>query len=185
MAGEKGDRTAYWPAIEAKYGEPMGHWFAVMGTLADQRYPEQVAFLRENYGFSQAHANALVMYCRGSKSSKRFATFDDYLASVTPAAQTTIRELFASLQRSFPELELVIAWNQPMLKSASGYVFGVAASKNYLLIAPWSQTVVSAFAPRLSAYKVNKKTIQVPFGWKIDQSLVQDLVAARLDELGD
>lgn len=39
-----------------------------MAELVDQKYPEQIAHLRENYGFAQAHANALVMYSRGSKS---------------------------------------------------------------------------------------------------------------------
>ena len=40
-----------------------------MKRLAGKRYPEQMAYLRENHGFSQAHANALVMYSRGSTSS--------------------------------------------------------------------------------------------------------------------
>ena len=53
-------REAHFPAIEKRYGEPMKHWFAVMKTVAGKRYPEQIAHLRENFGFSQAHANALV-----------------------------------------------------------------------------------------------------------------------------
>ena len=59
-------REAHFPAIEKRYGEPMKHWFAVMKTVAGKRYPEQIAHLRENYGFSQAHANALVLFSRGS-----------------------------------------------------------------------------------------------------------------------
>ncbi|MGA1594869.1 MAG: DUF4287 domain-containing protein, partial [Ilumatobacteraceae bacterium] len=57
MLVASGDRSEYFPAIERRYGQPMSHWFSVMEELADQRYPEQIAFLRENHGFSQAHAN--------------------------------------------------------------------------------------------------------------------------------
>jgi len=57
-------REAHFPLIEKKYGEPMKYWFKVMATIKDKKYPEQIAHLRENYGFSQAHANALVIQLR-------------------------------------------------------------------------------------------------------------------------
>ena len=72
MAYKDASREAHFPAIERRYGEKMAYWFKVMAKLSDAKYPEQIAHLKENYGFSQTHANALVMYSRGSKSAKRF-----------------------------------------------------------------------------------------------------------------
>ena len=43
-----------------------------MEKIKDRKYPEQISHLRENYGFSQAHANALVMFSKGSKSTSKF-----------------------------------------------------------------------------------------------------------------
>ena len=63
------DRASYFPAIEKKYGQPMAYWFDVMAELAERTYPEQISYLRENHGFTQAHANALVMYSRGSTTT--------------------------------------------------------------------------------------------------------------------
>ena len=68
------DRSSYFPAIEKKYGQPMSYWFDQMDQIKDRKYQEQIDFLRENHGFSQAHANALVMYSRGSTSSRRYDT---------------------------------------------------------------------------------------------------------------
>ena len=65
------DRASYFPAIEKRYGQPMSYWFDQMDEIKDAKYPEQIAYLKENHGFSQTHANALVMYCRGSKSAHR------------------------------------------------------------------------------------------------------------------
>ena len=90
-------REAHFPAIEKKYGEKMAYWFKVMAKLEGKKYPEQIAHLRENYGFSQAHANALVMFSRGSESSKRFATHADFYKSVTPEQAKTMKAIFKAL----------------------------------------------------------------------------------------
>ena len=74
MAEKSSDRSAFFPRIEKKYGQPMPYWHGVMAELADQKYAEQIAFLKENHGFSQTYANALVMFSRGSKTSKRLIT---------------------------------------------------------------------------------------------------------------
>jgi uncharacterized protein YdhG (YjbR/CyaY superfamily) len=69
-----------------------------------------------------------------------------------------------------------------MLKDGSRYVFGISATKNYLLIAPWSSDVLDAFRPKIVDYKVNKKTIQIPSDWEVDTKLLQQMVRAVLAE---
>lgn len=158
-------------------------WIERLTELGDAKYPEQIAFLRENHGFSQAHANALVMYTRNSPSSKRFRTPDEYFANIDPVAAATARSIFAALTSTFPELELVVAWNQPMLRNEQGYVLGLSTTTRHLLLNPFSATVLTDFAAQLSAYEVNKNTFRVPLDWKVDETLVRALVAARLAEM--
>jgi uncharacterized protein YdhG (YjbR/CyaY superfamily) len=138
--------------------------------------------LKENFGFSQAHANALVMYSRGSLSAQRFEKPSDYFRSISPEQAKTVKAIMKTIQTKFPKLELVIAWNQPMLREGSKYVFGVSATKNYLLMAPWSTDVLDEFRPKLKDYKVNKKTIQIPSDWQVDAKLLNQMVKARLAE---
>ena len=176
------DRASYFPAIEKKYGQPMSYWFDRMDEVKGLKYPEQMAYLRENHGFSQTHANALVMYTRGSTSAHRVSTVEEYLADCDDTKRTTVHAILDAITSKYPTLDLVIAWNQPMLKLDSAYVFGVMVLKKHILIAPWSQAVLEQFAPRLTDYKVNKKTIQVPVDWKPDKKLLRDMVAARIAE---
>ena len=183
MAGDDGDRTKFFPAIENKHGGPISIWLGRLAELGDAKYPEQIAYLRENHGFSQAHANALVMYVRNSPTSKRFKTPDDFFATLDPTAAATAKAIFAAIMKAHPDLELVIAWNQPMLRYEGQYVFGVTVLKGHILLAPWSRDVLKKFAPRLKDYDVNKKTIQVPVDWKVDAKLLQDMAKARLAEL--
>ena len=184
MTISDGDREKFFPAIEKKYGEKMAYWFAAMKKLEGKKYPEQIAYLRENYGFSQAHANAVVMYSRGSTSSTRHESPAEYFKNIDPKQAEKVREIFKVIKDKFPELELVVAWNQPMLKSGSEYVFGASVATHQILIAPWGD-VLKAFAPKfekLEGVRVNKKTIAVPNDWEVDIKLLQSMVAARLKE---
>jgi uncharacterized protein YdhG (YjbR/CyaY superfamily) len=185
MAISDGDREKFFPAIEKKYGEKMAYWFAAMKKLEGKKYPEQIAFLRENYGFSQAHANAVVMYSRGSTSSKRHESPAAYFKSIDPKQAKKVREMIRVIRSKFPELELVIAWNQPMLKSRGEYVFGASVATHHILIAPWGD-VLKAFAQKfekLEGVRVNKKTIAVPNDWEVDIKLLQSMIAARMKEI--
>ena len=172
MAIDRSKRESFFPAIEKKYGEPMSYWFSQMKKVAGKKYPEQIAFLKENFGFSQSHANALVMFSRGSTSSKRFQTPKAFFDSLEPAKAKKAREIFRVIKAKYPKLELVIAWNQPMLKHQDKYVFGLSVAKNHLLIAPFQPKVIQALSKELSDYETNKKTIRVPIDWKVDQKLL-------------
>jgi uncharacterized protein len=173
-------REAHFPAIEKKYGEKMAYWFKVMAKLEGKKYPEQIAHLRENYGFSQAHANALVMYSRGSESSQRFATHADFYKSLTPVQAKTMKAIFKAISTKFPQLELVIAYNQPMVKFQKHYIFGASASTKHVLIAPWDQKVLQQFAPKFKEGNALKKTIQLPNDWVVDAKLIQAMIKASL-----
>ena len=179
------DRASHFPSIEKRYGEPMSHWFAVMDQIGDRKYPEQIAYLRENFGFSQAHANALVMYSRGSLSAKRVSTLDQYLAPFDATKKATVRAILKTVQSLYRRSELVIAWNKPMVKIDDAYVFGVSVHTAHILIAPTSADAIAAAASKLKGYEVNKKTIKVPVDWKPDRALLKALIDARLSEIED
>jgi len=183
MATASGDRSAHFPKIEAKHGKPVAFYMQELADLGDAKYPDQIALLRERYGFSQAHANAVVMTFRGSPSSKRFTTVEQYLKSLPVDQRTTASAIIAAISKRYPTFEWVIAWNQPMLRTNGNYVFGISAAKHHLLVAPWGKAALQELAPKLTEYKVNKKTIQVPNDWKVNATLLHDLVAARLAEL--
>ena len=178
-----GDRSELFPAIERKHGQPVQFWFDVLSRLGAAKYPEQVAHLRQQHGFSQAHANAVVLWHRGSTSARRFETPEEYLATLDQVRATTIRAIFAAITDRFPELELVVAWNQPMLRQGNQYVFGVSAAARHLTLGPWGNDPIARFADRLTGYEVNKKTIKIPIDWTVDADLVCDLVATRLAEI--
>lgn len=173
-------RKAHFPAIEKRYQKPMSYWFSVMEKIKDRKYPEQISHLRNKYKFSQVHANALVMYSRGSESAHRFNSISDYYKSIDPIQAKTIKSIFKVIRAKFPALQLVLAWNHPMLKLGDKYVFGISTAKNHILIAPFNATVFKEFSPHFKGHKINKKTIGLPNNWQVDSKLLHKLIAAAI-----
>ncbi len=182
MSSNSGERSQHFPAIEKKHGKPASHWLGLLKKLGDAKYPEQIAFLRDKHGFSQAHANALVMHHRGSTTSRRFDTPKDYFASLDPLHAKTAKKIFAVIRTEYPDLELVIAWNQPMLKHKDSYVFGLSVAKNHLTINLFSPTLLASSAELLNGFKVNKHTFTVPADWKVEEKILKRLMKLRLAE---
>ena len=180
---DRAAREAHFPAIEKKHGKPMAHWHRVMKSIGGLKYAEQIAFFRENHGFSQAHANALVMYTKGSTSSRRYGNLNEYLKSLDSDKASTITSILDVITKKFPGLETVIAWNQPMLKHGKTYVFGLSAAKNHVLLLPLGSDAIAKAGSLLKDLETNKKTIRVPIGWKIDAKLLHSLIRMRLDEV--
>ena len=185
MATSDGDRSKFFPAIEKKHGEKIQYWISLLRGLETTKYPEQIAYLKEDHGFSQAHANALVMYVRGSTTSKKFDTPATYFKGLEPKTRATLKAIFAAIIETNKDLELVMAWNQPMLRKGKAHVFAVSVSKNHLTLNSFSQDVLDSHLKKLANYKVNKHTFIVPLDWKIDGPLLRSLAKARLQEIKD
>jgi uncharacterized protein YdhG (YjbR/CyaY superfamily) len=183
VVARTGARSDHFPAIEAKHGKPVAFWLDELASLGDVGYAEQIACLRERHGFSQAHANALVMYARGSTTSKRFDSPAAFFASLEEPKRGTAQAILAAITDAYPDLELVIAWNQPMLRRGTQYVFGLSAARRHLTLAAMGRGSIEALEARLAGLETNKKTIKVPVDWAVDGPLLVELVGLRLAEL--
>ena len=54
--------AAYFPSIEAKYGQPMSHWFDQIQDKLDLPHMQIVAFLKDTHAMGHGHANAIVAH---------------------------------------------------------------------------------------------------------------------------
>jgi uncharacterized protein YdhG (YjbR/CyaY superfamily) len=123
------------------------------------------------------------MYVRGSTSSKRFDTPAANFKTLEPSTAKKIKEIFSSITSTYSDLQLVMAWNQPMLKFGDQYILGISVSKNHLTIGPFNTDFVETFAKKLEKLESNKKTFKVPLDWKVDGALMRAIVKDRLAEL--
>ncbi len=88
-------RESHFPTIEKKYGKPMSHWHRLMKTVAGRKYDEQMALLMGEHGFTRAHANALVMYSRGSTTTRKIADPEAYVDSLDTLKASTMLSVYS------------------------------------------------------------------------------------------
>ena len=123
------------------------------------------------------------MFVRGSTTSKRFDDPEAFFKKLDPQARKTVKAIFTAIMAKHKNLELVIAWNQPMLRIGKDYILGVSVSQKHITLNPFSKDVLDQFSKRLAEFKVSKHTFQVPLDWKVDASLLNSLAKARLSEV--
>lgn len=117
-------------------------------------------------------------------NSPKFSSVDNYLASLEPTKESTIRSIIDLILTQFPELECKISWNVPTIHRSGKYVVGICAYKRHLTFSPWSSRIIEEFKVRLGHFVVFQNCFQIPVDWEIDRELIEDLVRARLAELG-
>src|SRR6476660_8994142 len=113
-----------------------------------------------------------------AKSTPRFGSVEDYLASLDPTKAGTLRSVIDVILAQYPELESKISWNVPTIHRDGTYVAGVAAYANHLSFSPGSAQVIDDFTPRLREFVLLKSGFQIPVDWEVDEDLLRDLVAA-------
>jgi len=116
-------------------------------------------------------------------ASPRYGSIEDYLSAQTPAHRAVVEELISAVQRDFPELELVLAWNVPQFKQGSHYVAGISTLTHYAAFSPWSEAVLEAHRRELGGLQSTKHLIRIPLDWAVDRDLIGRMVRARLAEL--
>jgi hypothetical protein len=60
MADKVTGPKSYFPSIEAKYGKPISFWMKELKKVKGEKHMQQVAFLQNEHGMGQGHANAIV-----------------------------------------------------------------------------------------------------------------------------
>src|ERR1700730_3561123 len=118
-----------------------------------------------------------------SQRRLKFNSVEEYLASLDPTKERTLRSVIDLILTQFPELESKISWNMPTIHRNGKYVFCACAYKHHLTFLAWSPRVIEDFKVRLRKFVVFKSCFQIPVDWKIDRKFVKDFFRARLAEL--
>jgi uncharacterized protein YdhG (YjbR/CyaY superfamily) len=114
----------------------------------------------------------------------KIENLEQYIATLDGVRGATVQRIVDAIVAEYPEATVKIAWNVPQMQINGEYVFGIAAAKNHLTLASWNPDSLPTFADRLEGYEMNKRTFRVPADWQPDQELLRDIVADRLQQLG-
>ena len=112
----------------------------------------------------------------------KFSSFEEFYGSLPADQEQAIRRLVNFVAQRRTDLELVIAWNQPMFKLGRAYIIGFMPTKNHINLLTVTDTPVTAFAERIQSFTHGTRSIALPFDWQIDGQLVDDIIEFRIRE---
>lgn len=106
----------------------------------------------------------------------KFDSLDAFYGSLDEKPRDAITRFVQHIATSNPELELVLAWNQPMFKKGRHYVVGFMPTAKHINLLTLTNDAVTHFAGELRGYRCGTRSISLPFDWNIDDDLLSRIV---------
>lgn len=114
-------------------------------------------------------------------------SFEEFLNKVGDQdKQQRFLEVFAFLEKEFPQLEKRIAWNQPMFTDHGTFVGGFSAYSKHMAFAPEEYTV-ARFSDRIKQAGLSHTKMLVRFPWDqpVDYDLLREMIAFNIQDKKD
>lgn len=113
--------------------------------------------------------------------------FQDYLTRIDdPQQRDRTEEVLGWVKETFPQLEPVIKWNQPMFTDHGTYIIGFSTSKKHMAVAP-EQAAIQHFSNQIkeAGYDHTKEIVRI--GWKqpVDFTLLEKIIAFNISDKAD
>jgi len=111
----------------------------------------------------------------------KIETIDEYIADQSEDLQPILQKIRETIRAAAPEATEKIAWSMPYFWQGENLI-SFAAHKKHISLYP-GVDAVNEFAERLTDYKTNKGTIQLPTDKPIDFALVSDITRWLVSKL--
>ncbi|WP_077617461.1 iron chaperone [Bacillus sinesaloumensis] len=104
-----------------------------------------------------------------------FAEFLDGIGNPEHRART--EEVLSWVSHTYPDLEPVVKWNQPMFTDHGTYIIGFSVAKRHMSVAP-ERAGMERFTEQIeqSGYEYTKELIRLPWNKEVDFSLLGKMI---------
>lgn len=114
-------------------------------------------------------------------------TFEDFLATMDePEKRQRLEEIFAWVEKEFPQLKRRIAWNQPMYTDHGTYIIGFSTSKKHIAVGP-ENAPIKRFANEIeeAGYEYTNQIIRYPWNKEVNYSLLKQIIEFNILDKAD
>jgi uncharacterized protein YdhG (YjbR/CyaY superfamily) len=109
---------------------------------------------------------------------------DEYLRHLDEPKRATLEALRRTILEVVPDAEQVLSYRVPAFRVDGKIVAGFAAFKDHVSYLPFSGSVLGRLDDQLEQYQMTKSSLHFPVDRPLPESLVRQLIEARLAEIG-
>jgi uncharacterized protein YdhG (YjbR/CyaY superfamily) len=113
--------------------------------------------------------------------------FAEFLARIdNPQYQARTEEVFAWVNKKFPNLMPKIAWNQPMFTDHGTFIIGFSVAKHHLAVAP-ERAGINRFSDEIvqAGYDHTKELVRIRWDSPVDFSLLEKMIEFNIVDKAD
>lgn len=118
------------------------------------------------------------------KRNDKLETITEFFSTIKqPDHLKRTEELFDWMRETFPQLELVFKWNQPMFTDHGTYIISYGVSKKHLSVAPETVTI-NTFEAEIeqAGYQHTPNIITIPWDQEIDYPLLEKIISHNIKD---
>ena len=108
---------------------------------------------------------------------------DEYLRGVEEPKRATLEALRRTILEIVPDAEQLISYRVPAFRVGGATIAGFAAFHRHLSYLPFSGSVLSQLPDELAGYTMTKSALHFSVDRPLPRTLVEKLIAVRLQEL--
>jgi uncharacterized protein len=111
-------------------------------------------------------------------------TFEDILLPINnPKIKSKLASILDWVQNTYPNLEPVVKWNQPMFIHEGTFIIGFSVAKGHINIAPEDVTL-KKFESQIKklGYHQTKMLIQIKENQEIEYLLLKEMIDFNLED---
>ncbi|NTK25976.1 DUF1801 domain-containing protein [Enterococcus faecium] len=96
--------------------------------------------------------------------------------------QQKIKDLFAKITETYPQLDTTVKWNQPMFTDHGTFIIAFSFAKNHFSIAP-EKAAIRALEKNIqeAGYVYTDNVIKVPWKSVINWELIEQLISFNIE----
>lgn len=97
-----------------------------------------------------------------------------------------MEEILNWVKETFPHLEPMIKWNQPMFADHGTFIIGFSISKKHIAFSPES-IVIEKFSEDIiqAGYEHTKEIVRIPWEKPVDYHLLKNVIAFNIEDKAD
>lgn len=114
-------------------------------------------------------------------------THKDFLETISDTShRERLKKVLDWIQESYPKLEPVVKWNQPMFQDHGTFIIAFSVSKKHLAAAPETVTIEHLEEDiKKAGYDYTKHIIRIPWKDEVDYSLLQKMIDFNIMDKAD
>lgn len=104
--------------------------------------------------------------------------FEPFLAKISqPDHQQRTKDVLSWINQTYPNLETVIKWNQPMFTDHGTFIIGFSVSKKHLTLSPETVTIkLFAQAIEQAGYSYTDNIVRINWDQEVDYQLLKKMI---------